>query len=70
MFPESAILKTDPDMDRLMRRAQDFTDGQRWEVAAALWQEVLDRSGSELTTRPDWIAKIDDIRFEAMAANV
>ena len=59
LFPESAVLKTDPDMDRLMRRAQDFTDGQRWEVAAALWQEVLDRSGSELTTRPDWIAKID-----------
>jgi outer membrane protein assembly factor BamB len=60
LFPESAALKTDPDMDRLMRRAQDFTDNQRWEVAAALWQEVLDRSGSELTTRSEWIAKIDE----------
>lgn len=59
-FQNSAILKTDPDIDRLVRRAHELTDEQRWDVAATLWQQVLDRSGSELTTRAEWINKRDE----------
>lgn len=61
LFGESAILKTDPDVDRLVRRAQELTDDQRYDVAATLWQQVLDRSGSELTTRPEWVNKRDEL---------
>jgi outer membrane protein assembly factor BamB len=61
MFPRSALLKTDPDIDRLMRRAHELTEEQRYDVAATLWQQVLDRSGSELTTRPDWVNKRDEL---------
>lgn len=61
LFTESAILKTDPDVDRLVRRAHELTDDQRYDVAATLWQQVLDRSGSELTTRPEWVSKRDQL---------
>jgi outer membrane protein assembly factor BamB len=60
LFPSSAVLKTDPDIERLMRRAQELTDEQRYDVSATLWQQVLDRSGSELTTRADWVDKRDE----------
>jgi HEAT repeat protein/outer membrane protein assembly factor BamB len=61
LFTESAMLKTDPDIDRLMRRAHELTDDKRYDVAATLWQQVLDRSGSELTTREEWVNKRDEL---------
>jgi hypothetical protein len=50
-FTESAILKTDPDIDRLMRRAHELTDDQRFDVAATLWQQVLGRAANSLRGR-------------------
>ncbi len=52
-FPRSASLQIDPDIDRLMARAQDFTGQGKYEVAVALWQKVLDGSGATLMTKQD-----------------
>ncbi len=53
----SASLKTDEDLDRLLKHADEFATDGRYELAVALWQQALNDSTDTVTTRDDWISK-------------
>lgn len=50
-FPGGAALKTDPEQQRLLKRAEQCVADGRLDLAAVLWQKVLDEAGDTLTTR-------------------
>src|SRR5262245_14687217 len=50
-FPGGAALKTDPEQQRLLRRAEQCVEDGRLDLAAVLWQKVLDEAGDTLMTR-------------------
>ena len=59
-FPGGASLKTDPEMERLLERAEQFGREGRYDLAMVLWQKVLDDSTDTVMTRDAWA----DNRFE------
>jgi hypothetical protein len=50
-FPGGAALKTDPEQQRLLKRAEQCVEDGRLDLAAVLWQKVLDEAGDTLMTR-------------------
>ena len=50
-FPGGASLKTDPELQRLVARSDEFVKENRHDLAAVLWQKVLDEAGDSLMTR-------------------
>jgi outer membrane protein assembly factor BamB len=50
-YPGGAPLKTVPEMERLLERAEQFVKDKRYDLAVVLWQKVLDESGDTLMTR-------------------
>ena len=52
-FPSGAGLKTDPELEGLLKRAEGFVDDGRYDLATILWQRVLDESGETVMTRRD-----------------
>lgn len=50
-FPGGAALKTDPEQQRLLKRAEQCVADGRLDLAAVLWQRVLDEAGDTLMTR-------------------
>ncbi len=50
-FPGGAPLKTDPELERLLKRAEEFALDERYDLAVILWQKVLDDTGDTLVTR-------------------
>lgn len=50
-FPGGAPLKTDPELERLLTRAEQFVTEERYDLASVLWQKVLDDTGDTLVTR-------------------
>src|SRR5262245_10142318 len=50
-FPGGAALKTDPDQERLLKQAEQCVADGRLDLAAVLWQKVLDEAGDVLVTR-------------------
>jgi outer membrane protein assembly factor BamB len=50
LFPDGAPLKTEPELQRLLGRADQFIAEQRYDLAAVLWQKVLDEAGDALMT--------------------
>jgi outer membrane protein assembly factor BamB len=49
-FPGSAPLKTDPEQQRLLKRAEICVADGRFDLATVLWQKVLDEAGDTLMT--------------------
>src|SRR5687768_7935626 len=47
-FANGAALKTDPELERLLKRAEQFVRDGRFDLATILWQKVLDESGDTL----------------------
>jgi outer membrane protein assembly factor BamB len=47
-FPGGAALKTDPEQQRLLKRADQCVEDGRLDLAAVLWQKVLDEAGDTL----------------------
>ena len=47
-FPGGAALKTDPEYQRLLTRAEQCVQEGRLDLAAVLWQKVLDEAGDTL----------------------
>ncbi|HTN76520.1 MAG TPA: hypothetical protein VL096_14775, partial [Pirellulaceae bacterium] len=62
-FPNGASLKTDPELERLLTRADQFSAEGRFDLASVLWQKVLDESGDTLMTR-------DGRMYTSLAAEV
>jgi outer membrane protein assembly factor BamB len=62
-FPNGAALKTDPELERLLIRAEQFAADGRFDLASVLWQKVLDESGDTLMTR-------DGVVYTSLAAEV
>jgi outer membrane protein assembly factor BamB len=50
-FPGGAPLKTDPEQQRLLKRAEICVADGRFDLATVLWQKVLDEAGDILMTR-------------------
>ncbi len=50
-YPEGAPLKTDPELERLLARAEKFASEGRFDLASILWQKVLEDSSDTLMTR-------------------
>ena len=50
-FPGGAPLKTDPEQQRLLKRAEICVTDGRYDLATHLWQKVLDEAGDTLMTR-------------------
>ncbi|MEX2027484.1 MAG: hypothetical protein WEH44_09285, partial [Pirellulaceae bacterium] len=50
-YPGGAALKTDPEQQRLLKRAEQCVADGRLDLAAILWQRVLDEAGDTLMTR-------------------
>ena len=48
LFPGGAALKTDPEQQRLLKRAEQCVEDGRLDLAAVLWQKVLDEAGDTL----------------------
>jgi outer membrane protein assembly factor BamB len=49
-FPGGPGLKTDPEAQQLLARAELFVDDERYDLASVLWQKVLDDSGDSLVS--------------------
>jgi outer membrane protein assembly factor BamB len=47
-LPGGAALKTDPEQQRLLKRAEQCVEDGRMDLAAVLWQRVLDEAGDTL----------------------
>jgi outer membrane protein assembly factor BamB len=47
-LPGGAALKTDPEQQRLLKRAEQCVEDGRLDLAAVLWQKVLDEAGDTL----------------------
>src|SRR5436189_4535185 len=47
-FPGGAALKTDPEQQQLLKRAEQCVGDGRLDLAAVLWQKVLDEAGDTL----------------------
>jgi len=63
-FPGSTALKTDPELERLLERADQFAATGRYDLATVLWQRVLDESGDTLMSRPGWTFKATDRPYQ------
>jgi outer membrane protein assembly factor BamB len=50
-YPGGAALKTDPEQQRLLKRAEQCVGDGRLDLAAVLWQRVLNEAGDTLMTR-------------------
>jgi outer membrane protein assembly factor BamB len=50
-FENGAPLKTDPEQQRLLKRAEICVTDGRFDLATVLWQKVLDEAGDTLMTR-------------------
>jgi outer membrane protein assembly factor BamB len=50
-FAGGAPLKTDPELEAQMKRAEKFAEDKEYGYAATVWQYVLDKSGDTLMTR-------------------
>ncbi len=65
VFPQNATgnadagasLKTDAELDRLLKRADEFAEEGRYDLAVVLWQKVLDGSADTVMTREEWLHK-------------
>ena len=53
-FAGGASLKTDPELDQFLKRADQFAEDGRYDLASVLWQRVLDESSGTVMTRDDW----------------
>ena len=53
-FAGGASLKTDPELDQFLKRADLFAEDGRYDLASVLWQRVLDESSGTVMTRDDW----------------
>lgn len=60
---DGAALKTDPELERLLKRAEQFALDGRYDLATVLWQKVLEESGDILRTADGQI-------YTSMAAEV
>jgi outer membrane protein assembly factor BamB len=49
-FSDGPGLKTDPEAQQLLSRAEQFVQDERFDLAAVLWQKVLDDSGDSLVS--------------------
>lgn len=49
-FANGASLRTDPELERLLKRAEQFAAEGRYDLATVLWQKVLEESGDVLRT--------------------
>lgn len=49
-FSQGAVLKTDPELESLLKRAELFAGEKRYDLAVILWQKVLDETGDTLLT--------------------
>ena len=52
-FPGGASLKTDAEQARLLKRAEQCVEDGRLDLAAVLWQKVLDEAGDTLMVSRD-----------------
>lgn len=48
-------LKTDPELDVLLQRADQFAEKKRYDLASELWQKVIDDSNDSVMTKPEWV---------------
>ena len=49
-FSGGAALKTDPDLEAIMKKAEQYRKDGNWRIATRLWQAVLERGGDALYT--------------------
>ncbi|MCH2060431.1 MAG: PQQ-like beta-propeller repeat protein [Verrucomicrobiales bacterium] len=54
---EGASLKTDAEANELLARAGHFASQGRYDLAAKLWQTVIDSSNDLMFTRDEWVEK-------------
>ena len=48
-------LKTDPELNVLLERAEQFASQKRYDLASELWQKVIDDSNDAVMTKPEWV---------------
>ena len=71
-FP-GAGLKTDPELETFLKKAEIFVKEGRYDLATILWQRVLNESGETVMTRPDWTVRSFDRkyrRYKSVSAEV
>jgi len=65
-----AVLKTDPDLEALMERANRHANEENYSVATRLWQAVLEGSGDSLSSDDDKIFYSMGDRVEKLLASL
>ena len=53
-YAGGASLKTDPELDQFLKKADLFAQDGRYDLACILWQRVLDESSGTVMTRDNW----------------
>jgi len=56
-FAGGASLKTDPELEQFLKKADQFAEDKRYDLACVLWQRVLDESSGTVMTRDSWTQK-------------
>ena len=53
-FAGGASLRTDPELEQFLRKADQFAQEERYDLACVLWQRVLDENTGTVMTRDKW----------------
>lgn len=69
-FANGAALKTDPELERLLKRADQFALDGRYDLATVLWQKVLDESGDTLMLARRPVDERDLPMYTSLSAEV
>jgi outer membrane protein assembly factor BamB len=65
-----ATLKTNPELERYMLAAERKAQDGRFDLAAILWQRVLDESSGTLMTNRAWVRDVNGKRYQVYRAVV
>ena len=52
-----AGLKTDPELETFLKKAELFVADERYDLATILWPRVLNESDETVMTRPEWMVR-------------
>jgi len=70
LFPGGAALKTDPEQQRLLKRADLCVADGRLDLAAVLWQKVLDEAGDTLMLQHSQSSPVPVAIYTSLAQQV
>ena len=69
-YPNAAPLPTDTEVDRVLKRADEYVKQERFDLAAEVWQKVLDSDSSVVRTKDGRLFRSVQVYIEEQLAHI